>query len=161
MFFGALFGAAVAAVFAAWAAVDLGGEELWALAAGMVIGAAFYGLFGCLVGIVLGLGYGLAVGVGTGAVMATVAGNRRQRLPIGHLRLVAAIAAATSAIIATACFLLLNGGGRASLADELPLIVIVSVVFVLAPAAIAGGFAAWRSPGWTPAIEDVAAPQPR
>jgi hypothetical protein len=93
--------------------------------------------------------------------MATVAGNRRQGLPIGHLRLVAALAAALSALIAISSFLLLNGGGSASLTDELPLIVTVLVVLILAPAAIASGFAAWRSPGWIPAVDDVAAPQRR
>jgi len=118
-------------------------------------------LIWCVVGIVLGLGYGIAVGVGTGAVMAAVAGNRRAHLPVRHLRLVAALAAALSALIAITCFLLLNGGGDASLDDEVSIIVTVLVVLVLAPGAIAGGFAAWRSPGWMPHVEDAVPPLAR
>lgn len=161
MFFGGLFGAAVGVVFAVVAGIDLGAEGLGATAALMVAGAPSMALIGCVVGIVLGLGYGIAVGVGTGAVMAAVAGNRRAHLPVGHLRLVAALAAALSALIGVTSVMLINGGGDASLADERPLVLTVLVVFVLAPGAIAAGFAAWRSSGWMPPVEDAAAPQRR
>jgi hypothetical protein len=159
MFFGGIFGAAVGVVFAVVAGIDLGTDGLGALAVLMVLGAPSMALIGCMVGVVLGLGYGIAVGVGTGAVMAAVAGNRRADLPVRHLRLVSALAAALSALIAITCFLLLKGGGDASLDDEVSIIVTVLVVLVLAPGAIAGGFAAWRSPGWIPPVDDAAAPQ--
>jgi peptidoglycan/LPS O-acetylase OafA/YrhL len=92
--------------------------------------------------------------------MAAVAGNRRAHLPVRHLRLVAALAAALSSLIAVTCFLLLNGGD-ASLDDEVSIIVTVLVVLVLAPGAIAGGFAAWRSRGWMPHVEDAVPPLAR
>lgn len=155
LFFGGIFGAAVGVVFSFAAGADLGAEGLGATAALMVLGTPMFAFIGCLVGIALGLGYGLAIGLGTGFAMAAAAANGRAPLPVGHLRLVAATAAASSTLLGTVGVMLLNGGGQASFSDDLRQALTVLTLFMLAPGAIAVGFAAWRSPGWAPQVDDV------